>query len=186
MITAKDLMPFVSQDETRPAICQLFDVDDRTVATDGRIMISVPKLEHDKETESEHLNTCRSSVRALFKDSSEYGEFKPLLKDDGTWFESCEDCDGLGKTERIQCPNCGYHIGVAHPVECPSCDGKGKRQSDSRKAVKFGIHLLKPLYIDLLAGLPNVMLAAHKTDPMAPVAIKFDDGGEGRLMPMRM
>lgn len=159
-----DLMPFCGKDVGRENLHKPFTIDDRTYATDGHVIISVPKRD-DVAAASDPPNVAR-----VFKDAGK-PELSPLravaIPTLGT--EMCEHCSGRG-TEH-DCPNCR--------CTCEFCDGEGERIEKLSIGIRGAI--LDYKYFKLIATLPTLRLPEIISNNMAPVYFQFA-GGYGAFM----
>jgi hypothetical protein len=129
----EDLQKFCSNDESRTGITQPFTWDSYTFATDGKIMVRVPKVEGVLEGG----NAGRYSTQPRLYECNhiiENGEPHLLLSLPPNWRDipdktvpcptcrgkkkgsECSECEGEGE---IECDHCG------HESECKNCDGTG-------------------------------------------------------------
>lgn len=161
-----DLQPFCSTDPLRPYLQKPFSRGEWTYATNGHVLVRVPKVADipEGETAAEKVMT---NIRPD-ADVSHLGEFilpEPEEID-------CPTCEGRG-TEH-DCPDC--------ECGCDACDSSGrawKKNSVSLRGAVFDAR-----YLSFVTALPNLTFQTncHKT---APSLFKFD-GGEGVIMPMRI
>lgn len=192
------LKTFCGKDETRIVLTQPFSDEQWTYATDGRILIRVPKMDHPPLKESESLlpgNNAEQMVKRcqeIFAVKTDDGNFMDLPKEpEQGWGEICFACNGSGKTQDLVCEHCGcVNEGVYDSErECENCyDGRNFKDLK----IRFGEQLLNPVYLRKLAKLPGVKAAQAKDkNPCAfdsitcAITFVFDGHGEGRLMPMR-
>ena len=173
MLTADQLQKFCSDDITRPYIMKPFTRGEHTWATNGHIMIRVPKIDGIEELgglppveKPWGIADWSLPLRPL-----KFGKLPPVEDEEG----DCELCEGRG-TEH-DCPGC--------PCVCENCHGSGldKWISDDEKSLSIGNAIFSARYIRELSELPRVQIPSdpHTENPMP---FKFD-GGEGLLMPMR-
>ena len=175
------LKTFCSVSPIRPNLSEPWSWGNFTYASDGRVIIRVPKLESIPVPEEEPAN--QKKVENYFLSDESDGNYLPLpLPPLEGWGKLCPNCGGSGKTHCLICPCCDNHIRLRSIIVCEECDGKGRILWEQQ--VAFGRHCLNQFYVDQLAVLPSVMISQHKSDPMGPVSIRFD-GGDGRLSPMR-
>jgi hypothetical protein len=162
-----DLKPFCSTDETRYYINEPFTEGEWTCATNGHIIVRVPKIDGVGPCQYEKMNTE--------KVMPETGgiEFTALteIAIPAVTFTVCEACHG---DQVHDCPGC--------ECVCEECDGTGQISSDEHstefvRGVPFCRH-----YIRMLLTLPGIQIPVQ---PIAkqPMPFKFD-GGEGALMPL--
>ena len=192
METTLDL--FTSKDPDHPSISTPFSVGDYSYATDGFIMVRMPRMAHIPE-----------------RDDAPLVSFITIAPRNETWhkltqeipaltFTRCDNCDGTGDVavchechgEKILLFNSSFNQytiecltckGVGHltgqrdgAISCDNCDGLGKYPDDDARI------LLEPLGVfvalrelTLLDKLPNVRVAYLSEDV---VSFRFD-GGDG-------
>lgn len=159
-----DLQPFCGQAECRMELQKPFSHGVFSYATDGRILVRVPRREDVPEIEG----APNGRAASLFG----YGEFLaglPLPEFDYDKFSHpCPECRGDGSI-------CG--------VGCECCDGTGADPAPGwEHAVSVGQQRVSRFYLDKLRGLPSLFLFPNKVERDA---VKFlFNGGEGRLMPL--
>lgn len=174
-----------------------------TYATDGRILIRVPRVDGYDEDKGP------KNVEQMFNEAEfmrgvtvwqPLPEFKLVVKE-------CDWCKGKGYTKpceafnnpKIKCTNgngvkCKRHnddctIGCnpadKGAVPCEECFGSGVEKVNSGPVMNGAIGKTKvnAIYLDMIKDLPKVQIAPH--DENSVFRIKFE-GGEGLLMPMRM
>lgn len=166
-----DLKKFCGTEETRPYLHNPFSRGDFTYATNGRIMVRVPR--QDGVPDVEMPDGRKLDVEKPFHEAGPRPEsMMPLhLKLPETTTEECEECEGRGFEH--DCPDC----------ECPctECDGSGQAEKDISVSIRGAIFDAK--YIRLIQSLPNARFVVVPS-PEGPTWFAFD-GGEGLLMPMR-
>lgn len=164
MVDEIDLMLFCGKDVGRENLHKPFTIDDRTYATDGYVIISVPRRDDVAAT------SAPPNVARVFKDAGK-PELSPLrkVKIPTLDTEMCEPCSGRG-TEH-DCPNCH--------CTCEFCDGNGERIEKLSIGVRGAI--LDYKYFKLIATLPNLRLPEIISNTKAPVYFEFD-GGYGAFM----
>lgn len=174
-------LKFCGRDETRPYLTLPIDDGDKTYCTDARVIIRVPKFEHEPNDRIGVQNAVEK-IRTFYKLDG-HSDYKPLPVEpaDAPWGKACEQCDGKGNTDHVTCGTCGAIGNLGVTIRCPECGGTGRDYYNAR--VTFGNQDLNPFYIKLISQLPNVV-AANPKDPGHPLHFKFD-GGDGLLMPMR-
>ena len=197
MITREQLATFCyKDDEMRPELQQPFTVGDFTYATDGRILIRVPRLDgvekgcHDKWTACPSKYFSETLIGPVWLPVPELPARepdRPCTKCDGK--PVCAACRGDGSVEYEfwhgptkhtlygTCPLCDGD------VQCRHCDGTlVEPRNEGDEAVEIGGALINSDFLRLLAALPNAELTPR--GPLDPCRIRFD-GGEGVVMPMR-
>jgi hypothetical protein len=162
-----NLKPFCSTDQHRPYIMQPFSRGEFTYATDGRLMVRVPR-----RAEVPEVDTAPQAERVFPKPPAT--AFRPAAKVElppPTSVE-CEICEGRGMQH--DCPDC--------TCECEPCDGTGKISSDvevslSIGGVPFGLRYVRPIM-----ALPSLEIAVPVNGGKSPLEFRFD-GGDGIIMP---
>jgi len=165
-----------------------FNQGDRTYATDGHVLVSVPRREDVADDKIVRPDMIK-----------EFAKFAP-----SEWFavpavelETCKHCKG--KVVDYPCHECG---GSGHPklesfyhvyldVECASCDGEGEVSVcpycnmtgfDAPDLVPIGAALFKANLLNLIKDLPGIEISP--TGPETPAYLRFN-GGEGYIMPAK-
>ncbi|MDE2107035.1 MAG: hypothetical protein KGL39_58045 [Patescibacteria group bacterium] len=199
-----DLQPFCSRDSSRPGILKPFSLGHYTYATDGRMLIRVARRD-DVPTNPD----APRNVDSLYPDPSpsprDYSplplplpvapvEYKNCADCDGQGhFKNCPECHGLGLIECDKCLNkedchrCRgkgvlYTNDVNAPT-CTNCDGSGKVAQ--QRTLQLGNKVFNVMFLEKLAILPGITIAADHGDEFSPMMFSFD-GGCGLLMPMRL
>lgn len=168
-LTPEDLQRFCSDDESRPSICHPFSQEKWTYATDGRLMIRVPRLADVPEYDDAPKRV----------DATIFGK-QPIT---GDWFKIPEL-----PTEKTRCDQCGgggeCECGCGDIHKCGSCDGEGEYVRIIK--VPCGTQNANNILLAKVAILPNVEIcnSAQMKSDYGALGIRFD-GGEGRLMPMK-
>ena len=165
-ITIEQLNAFCNTE--RPIIMRPFSQDIWTYATDGKLIIRVPRMAEVPEYDD--------SPKKL--DSFIWG-YNPITEN---WFKipsglsnepnRCEQCVGSGECHRCEC-------GDVH--DCGFCDGSG---NGKETAIAVGNQWAGHLLLNRLSALPNVEICNSAKDKLSALGIRFD-GGEGRLMPIK-
>ena len=196
------LKKFCHDDATRPNIATPWSAGEHSYATDGHILIRVPRLEDVPE---------RDDVPApdeLFKipEPPEWFALADMaLPAQESTEKTCPDCNGAtaieAKEEGYDCPECDGGGTVEfdnrysdYEVDCKTCSGGGKikKCEPCKSAGKITTQNMQPTqvgnahfqlrYLLLLKGLPGCKLGPSAKDK--DVASFTFDGGDGRLMPM--
>lgn len=155
-----DLQSFCDDDERRGyGIGKPFSRGEYTWATDGKIMLRVPRRDDVPENDKAPRAECVWPKVAA-------DAFQPLvnadLPDPGR--ETCEVCEGRG-TEHT-CPDCS--------CKCKFCDGAGTMEEEIAVELgDFGEILVH--YAKLLLSLPGIAVA----EPADGIMQFRFDGGEG-------
>lgn len=162
-----DLKPFCSTKEHVREIREPFPRGDFLYATNGHIMVRVPRPADAVEVE-------RAPHAEKLWDKTPLLELAPLpaMTLPAVKKVDCASCGG--GTESIHdCPNCN--------CECDTCGDQGEIEVQTTCEVNGTIFDTK--YVRLIQTLPGVMFP---TSPPKDVGAKFTfDGGEGMVMPCR-
>jgi len=203
-MTLEELKKFCGRDKFRPYLMQPFSRGDHTYATDGNIIIRIPRLEEIGEVKG------APNAEKIFSEN-----FKRA--DDGTQVPNapqadlrrCRTCDRTGKV--IECSECdgdgALECDLGHDHECEDCDGNGHIPSEDDKAfdcpdcqgvgrvpdmingIKTGVVInhrdcIAYRYLMAIASFPSVQWKLSGREEHDPIPFWFD-GGEGMVMPMR-
>lgn len=159
---ALDLKPFCGVDQCRPYLLQPFSVGNFTYATNGHIMVRVPRRADvpDKTKEFNQDKPLEGHEKAIYAPLT--GSL-PVME--------MEDCDCFDGYEH-DCPDC--------ECVCEACDGDGKTYPHASTSI--GGANFAARYVALLLTLPGIEVAAKHAFP-DPLLFRFD-GGIGALMPI--
>lgn len=167
-----DLQKYCGDDKFRPYLNRPFTVGEFSYATDGRIMVRVPRIDGWDPPGIDHAwdGPFKGLEKALFGPLA-HKALPPLPK---STERECEDCEGRGKEH--DCPDC--------ECDCENCDGSGREiiTPEISTTIRGGIFNLK--YVALMLELPGVLVQTDRADGEAPLLFKFD-GGIGAMMPRR-
>lgn len=160
-----DLKPFCSTKEHVLEIREPFPRGDFTYATNGHIMVRIPRRPEDAEVErAPHAEKLFDKAPLLAL--APFPEINlPAAK-----IEDCVECDG-GTESPHSCPDCS--------CECPKCEGDG--QVEVMTTIELNGAIFNTKYLRLIQALPGVLfpVAAPKAE-----GVRFTfDGGEGMVMP---
>jgi len=177
-----------------------FTEGDYTYATNGHIIVRVPKM--DAVTKKAMINPTvvpwDHAILTEWKPIEDYPLPEKVVCPDCEGLKKivCPECDGKGETSLrgkldyydIECPLCDGDLNYRE--ECENCDSDGKRYEQKRPRIE-----LKPwdvivnaeyLYM-IKTYLPGPhYLTVNRADqdyPMGIIRFKFE-GGEGGVMPM--
>lgn len=173
-LTVEQMKPFCSTELSRPYLHTPFSLGEFTVATNGHILVRVPRMANVAEI-SQIL-----SVDALFHDPVKgYRELGRLdIPVVAETIEKCGDCNGRGTYGHAHdCPDCTCD------ETCEECNGTGKVTRIPKISVEIGGLIFDAKYVRMLLALPNLQIEGRlkKAERM-----RFTfDGGDGALMPMR-
>lgn len=186
MDTLKLLAPFFYRHYDRGEwIRKPWTVGDYTHATDGRILVRVPKLDGFDATEDAVTKTA--GVIAQFSDWKNAGQGMPLPAFQPRETENCKTCKGTGRAEYVECDTCGGAISLnGQTIKCVDCSGTGHRLKPGPggfAAVKLGSQFTSSFYYEKLASLPGLVWF-NASDALGPMYFRFDDG-DGLLMPLK-
>jgi hypothetical protein len=159
----------LTDESPREELRQPFSRGDFTYATNGHIMVRVPR----------RIDVSRDVVLKVDPETILAGinetKFRPLpnvtLPDDST--VACPSCNGSKHEHR--CPDC--------KCKCEYCDGAGLVTEEISVSIGKAPFALR--YVRMLIELPKIEVAKRvKLKPATPILFRFD-GGVGALMPMR-
>lgn len=161
-----ELKPFCGAEPAQPALHEPFSHGDWTYATDGRVVVRVPR----RDDVPANPDAPNDKVAALFGGGSSE-EMIPLPAF-VVPVEARQECDSCYEGREHYYPSC--------QCVCRNCGGKRFVEVAS---VGIGEAIFNWRYVKLLAALPGVMVPRDPS-PDSPMRLAFD-GGEGLLMPMR-
>lgn len=152
---------------TRTYLSAPFSNGEFTYATNGHIMVRVPRLPDVSDITikgnwEKPLNGIDAATFAPFLHRP-----LPQMTD-----EECSKCGGTGNEH--DCPDCS--------CDCDGCGGSGKQAARVSTTVASGIFNLR--YIAMALALPAVEFMTSARDEEGPLLFRFD-GGVGAVMPMR-
>jgi len=161
-MTRDQLKPFCHK--CRNTISEPFSQLDRTYATDGRILLSIPRQSEISENilapEIERRLQVNERVAAAYS----LNEWEPLPAFPYPQFIPCSDCGGK-------------------EGGCEECDGTGRDPVAERVRVGRGKRVINNHYLALLSTLPGVLIAPNAHGDMEHMVFRFD-GGFGILAAM--
>lgn len=164
-----DLQQFCGTDETRPYIMKPFSFGDFSYATNGHIMVRVPKME-GVEAPSKKFNADKP-LQGVEQASFVPPTFK--LPPQPSEEDECTDCDGRGYEH--DCPHC--------ECTCRACDGTGNQAAEGKLTTTFEGITFALRSVRKMLSLPSIEIA-KPGESGAPLLFRFE-GGVGALMPMR-
>ncbi len=192
-----DLMSFCS-DENRKGITEPWSEGEYTYATNGHILIRVPRLDDvpqcdlaPKTVDKMFPESCPEKlylVSVIHTSDSQEPRICPLCNGAGKP-DKCPECKGEGTVElsnwyndyEVECASCE---GTGKPPQCELCHGTGKVSDEIPAPVKIGHFWLAEKYVRLLKTLPGCVIGNASHDPLKPAYYRFF-GGDGLLMPIR-
>ena len=133
----------------RPELSQPFSIGEWTYATNGHVMVRVPRRADIPENPA-----APAKVTTLFEESAPRARYKPAptfeLSEPYEWEETipCLQCEGMGR--KHQCPDC--------ECECAACDGTGLMTFIRWHETVVGRACFNSKYIAWLQALPNLAL----------------------------
>lgn len=198
-----DLQQFCSTNENHPNIQKPFSRSKWTYATNGHILIRIPRVAGFDEDKGP------KEVEALFDEAEARTAvmlWQPLPEFELEYMD-CDWCDCKGHVKpcpvfddpQAKCSNgenkecekynedCTIGCGPSDKgaFVCEVCDGDKRIKLQGKHIVQGALSKVQisAIYLDMIKDLPNVHIAPH--DATSAIRIKFD-GGEGLLMPVRM
>lgn len=160
-----DLAPFCSTEETRFYIMKPWSRGEYTFATNGHILVRVPR-----RTDIAENDLCPDAAKVFAKIEAQICAPLPAYKLPDEEKNECSLCEGGGKGH--DCPDC--------ECACANCDGKGEVSTDDEISAALNGLIISLKYLRMVLSLPNVKAGnpASQNDPM-----RFEfDGGDGAVM----
>jgi hypothetical protein len=164
-----DLHPFCGSDEIRPYLMKPFSFGDFSYATNGHILVRVPKRE-GVEPPDKKFNPDKP-LADLEKASFTAPIFK--LPPQPAADTECEACDGRGYEH--DCPHC--------ECTCHACAGTGSQAAEGNYSTSYEGVNFALRYVRKMLALPGIEIAKPR-DKEAPLLFRFE-GGVGAVMPLR-
>lgn len=205
-LTKEDLKKFCSL--TRDRVKTPYSIGDFTYATNGHLIVRIPKLD-DVGPVPDPVDPSRIfSYKTDYNDSEmqllpkEYHKTEKLICSSCRGHKIislCDDCEGdgvvhfeseLGHEYEFECIECnGYgvlsknnlHFDKDKATECTTCGGEG--ETIKSFPVKIGQNNFQSDYINKLLTLPNLRFSSPDPEQDA-VYFRFD-GGDGFIMRYR-
>lgn len=212
MITEKDILRYVSTDDTRPSIQKILYNGTHAYATDGTILVRIQSDAPPTEGEEKILASMVALCENSWPEEGSTAWVTEIPEVDGKT-EKCETCEGTGKSQ--PCPSCDGEGAVTlqhswqdltkkwhhddYECDCQHCDGTGRIGGEGESCDDCGgtgyvaVHTHVPLvgtYFDAallnrLRSLPGLQIHPHpKGQKMSAHAIR-GDGWTGLAMPLR-
>lgn len=157
-----NLWKFVSHDKLRPNIQEPFSTGEWSYATDGSILVRVPRRD-DVPKKADVLDIDRIWPKGCVKFRAPKILLIPGERPD------CFVCGGRGK-QHI-CPSCA--------CQCEICDGSGKAWGNREEPVRCGAIHISEFYARKLLALPGVEVEEPE-NYVAILQFRFE-GGDGLL-----
>ena len=160
-----DLTPFCSpQDDPRYYLCAPFSDGDFSYATNGHIIVRVPRRADIQEREKAHPSCHKLFIENPAREMIAIPDIPPAPPQ-----IDCMTCEATGKW------NDGDTV-----EKCEDCGGTGKK--NARQDIAVGEVHFAAKYLRLIITLPG----AGKISPNGTGSAWFTfDGGDGLLMPIR-
>lgn len=186
-------------DPGREDIAVPFSVRSHTYATDGKILLRVPRIADVPEKISPIAIKISELLSNVYVSASEAALVEiPELPDDiqepcrkcegPGRISVCPECDGDGEVDveneyhtysGLTCQTCdGYGTIGGSRCECKSCNGTGK--AESRLTVAIGPASFQHRYLSALKKMAGARIAS--LTPHAAAYFRWD-GGDGLLLP---
>jgi hypothetical protein len=164
-MTKDDLKKFCSDDSDRFWINNPWSIDSYSLATNGYILIRIPRLEDIPENPK--APDCSNLWPPI--QPQEWFEIPNLPSEE---YKLCEECKGKGKIR--------YERHGKLEI-CEDCYGDGKIKIVDQK-IPIGNAVFAAWLLRMIVVLPNPKIGPMEKDN--PAWIKYD-GGDGLIMPMR-
>lgn len=186
-----NLKKFYSDDDTRERLKNPHSRGEYTYATNGHILIRVPR--RSDVPENDQAPNCEGLFNEAEKREYVWAPIPPDVPPVVREIIDCDMCDGKGRE---------YFDDEGRYKTCDECSGSGKLESVKTVGVEFKLGektiFLDNRYVLLIAELPNAEIGLTELAAVpsnisrwdaAPVKFRFDDGnglrGDGLLMPRR-
>lgn len=201
-----DLNKFCVAKDTRTQIESPWSVGEHSYATNGHILVRLPRSPEIVREDGPDLAKIYATVDAaapLFPlpafTAPPAGECEPC--NGSGWVVVCRRCHGDGSWEcdecgtEVDCDDCdreGRHpskAGKEGATACSKCNGTGQDRGNLDSVrVKIAPNLyIKLRYAIWLSELPNIRIALGRSEgergTSSPIPFAFD-GGDGLIMPM--
>jgi hypothetical protein len=161
-----DLQPFCSEDPVRVNLQKPFTRGDWTYATNGHILVRVPKATDAPEGDV-------AAEKVIDRMSRDFGQRAVVgLALPAPERISCISCDGRGREH--ECPDC--------ECECECCYSSGVQWK--KVSVRLRGAVFDARYLGYVLALPGVTI--QDKCPAAEPSLFIFDGGEGVVMPMKL
>lgn len=169
-----DLQQFCGKDPYRPYLHTPFSEGNFTYATNGHVLVRVPKVDgigqmKDRPEKFAAEKVLKGRDDLSFVVPSIITKCPRRTEKDG----DCMSCGGSG-TEH-DCPDC--------ECTCESCDGSGRETHFSKVSTEWAGAIIDAQYMAMMLDLPGIRISST-TKPEDPIHFEFD-GGIGAVMPMR-
>jgi hypothetical protein len=158
-----DIQKFCAdEDEPRYYLQAPFKINDRIIATNGHIIISIP--DDGRDVAPANASFAKSVERVLATEFAEYVRMDSIALPDA---EICERCPDPAELEEDEV--------------CCWCEGTG---ISIYTPVLVGATTFARRYMAMIAELPDAEIGISADEKQTPVPFRFT-GGHGCLMPMR-
>lgn len=172
-LTVEQLKVFCSADRQHPYLHAPFSQGEYTAATNGYIIVWVPRMVNVAEIEKKiDIKTVLEGPSATYREIGKLDIPVPAET-----IEKCGDCGGRGTYGHAHdCPDCTCE------ETCEECEGTGKVTRVPAVSVEIGGLIFDAKYVRMILGLPNLKVETRlrKAERM----LFTFDGGHGALMPM--
>lgn len=203
----EQLQKYCSTDPDKKLFEAPFTVGEFTYATNGHILLRVPKMsgfedrEHNSTTETmlerpveawfpcpvipapprQKCDVCEGTGKAYACPECEDGAVQLKTKFNDYECVDCKSCDGAGQLSKEEIDSLKEHFKWIDVIEmpCENCDG-GYLFTD--KSISLGTTWFSDRYLSLLCQLPACEIGI--TSITTAARIRFD-GGEGLIMPRK-
>ncbi len=165
-----DLKKFCSKDRFRDAITEPFSRGEWSYATNGHLLIRVPRRDDIAEIENS------PQVERLWpKEAPNYRVPSTLILPPPKE-EDCRTCNGRGTQH--DCPDCGCN--------CEDCGGTGHISTDRNVGIMVGKTPIAMQYARVLLSLPGIEIDDISIPAAHAFVMQFRfDGGDGILAILR-
>ena len=159
---SKDLMPFCSTNELRPALLFPWNYGGHTYAADGVVIVRVPRRTEWDSFPGVHAKSATRLFDGFPDPATAFFRKLPRLPE---------------APARVDCPHCKE---TGDSVDCEGCDGE--KLVPNLLPVDVGCRQLPIHHLLKIAALPGLLVAQDHGNPGDPLAFLFE-GGVGLLMP---
>ena len=168
----EQLKTFCGIEKTRPKLLDPFSIGEFSFASDGRILVRVPKIESVALAADENFAKQVGRVFSQPHNPNTVAFPTEIPAFDGA--NVCQHCKGTGVCD---CKKCGRTYGGGG---CDACCGG--LFNEIPQGVPFGNQIVSNFYLLKLKDLPGIQLF-NGVDETSCMHFVFE-GGEGKLMPI--